>query len=170
VAEQSEAVVLSRVELPDGRVLAFRDVQVVGFNLFEAQQRASRGAHGRSQVIAELNPRDDGMWQVSDPVKGMDFVGELAAAVLLSYAAVEGLGKYAIDQMEQGAIGGVLWDKFVRLRRLRDELVRPRPAPQDSGILGRFMRGDADTCAEDAIAVVRALRPEFAPAMLLQAP
>jgi hypothetical protein len=35
VAEQSEAVVLSRVELPDGRVLAFRDVQVVGFTCAE---------------------------------------------------------------------------------------------------------------------------------------
>ena len=74
-------------------------------------------------------------------------------------AAVEGLGNVS---------GGTLADKVVRLRRLRDELVRPQAGPDHAAVFGRLLRGDADTCADDAIAVVKALRPELLPAELRQ--
>jgi hypothetical protein len=160
---------LSRVELPDGRVLAFHDAQVVGFNLFEAQRRASRGARARSQAVAGLYSRDDGTWEVSDPLMELDFVGDLAAGVLLANAALEGLAD-DLAVTDWSSIRGELWEKLVRLRGLRAGLVSPRPVAEDPGIFGLLMRGDADTCAEDAIALVRALRPELAPEVLLQSP
>jgi hypothetical protein len=148
-------------------VLAFRDAEVVGYNLFEAQRRAGRGARGRGQVVAALYRRDDGMWEVSDPIRELDFIGDLAAAVLLSCAALDGLGDHTTDQLERGS---ALRGKVARLRGLRDALVRPSPGAEGPGIFGLLLRGDADTCADDAIAVVRALRPELAPAALLQSP
>jgi hypothetical protein len=71
-----------------------------------------------------------------------------------------------LEKLSGDALGG----RLVRLSGLRDGLVSPRAVPEDPGIFGRFLRGDADTCAEDAIAVVRALQPELAPAYPLQSP
>jgi hypothetical protein len=119
-------------------------------------------------MIAGLYRRDDGMWEVSDPTKELDVMGDLAAAVLLAYAAVEGLANQAIAEPGEVSIsGGALWERLMRLRRLHDALVRPRPVPEDPGIFGHLMRGDADTCAEDAIAVASAVRPELTPPLLL---
>jgi hypothetical protein len=148
--------------------------------------------------MADLYRRDDGMWEISDPSEELDLVSDLAAAILFSYAALEGLGNHTIDQLAEDATvdvqrdgesiavsrdrmegtlsvpeklslvvpaftkkppieGGVLSDKLARLCRLRDALL------EDPQVIGLLMRGDADTCADDAIAVVRALRPEFLP-------
>ena len=67
--------------------------------------------------------------------------------------------------------GGALWAKLERICSLRDGLVggASHRVAQDAEIIGRLYRGDADTCAEDAIAVVGALRPEFLPSILLDA-
>lgn len=77
--------------------------------------------------------------------------------------------------------GNKLWQRFVIVRRLRDALVHPKdrgqgrrapgesPNPKDPGIYGQLIRGDADTVADDAIAMVRALRPEFMPEHVLKA-
>ena len=81
-----------RVELPDGRLLAFRGDQVVGFNLIEAQRHASRGTRTRLKAMEELYRRDDGMWGIGDPSTEIDLFSDLAAAVLFSFAAVDGLG------------------------------------------------------------------------------
>src|SRR4051812_38070000 len=121
---------VSRVELPDGRVLAFHDAQVVGFNLFEAQRRASRGARARGQAVAGLYGRDDGMWEVSNPMKELDFVGDLAAGVVLSNAALDGLANDAA-LTDWSSIRGELWEKLVRLRSLRAGLVSARPVAED---------------------------------------
>jgi hypothetical protein len=150
-------------------------------------------------------------------------MSDLAAAVMFSYAALEGLGNHTIAQMEHDAIVeverdgealavsrdsmermlslpeklsvvvpaftekpsircGVLWGKLIRICRLHDGLVRPidgdsdairedgrrsRPDPNEPGIFGLFLRGDADACAEDAIVLVSALRPEFLPPDLI---
>jgi hypothetical protein len=197
-----------RVELPDGRVLAFRGSQVVAFNLFEAQRRARRGTRTRRQAVADAYRRDDGTWEISDPNEELDLMSDLAAAVLFSYAALEGLGNLTIEELDPAAIveverdgktievsrgrmehtlsvweklslvvpaftgkpsiaGTALWDRLMRLRRLHDALVHPRSPVGTPGILGLLMRGDADTCAEDAIAVVRTVRPELLPTALL---
>ena len=203
--------VVSRVELADGRVLAFRGAQVVGYNLFEAQQHARRGVRARRHAVANLHRRDDGTWEISDPTEELDLARNLGAAVLLSYAALEGLGNHTIDEMRKDATvelerdgetitlgreemwvlsvpeklsvvvpaftekpsieGTALWGKVERVCSLRDGLVSRalRPVAQDPEVLGRLYRGDADSCAEDAIAVVRALRPELLPPVLLDA-
>ena len=148
---------LSRVELPDGRVLAFRGDDVVAFNLIEAQRHARRGARARREAVTDLYRRDDGLWGIGDPNNELDLLSDLAAAVLFSCAAVEGLGNVS---------GGKLSNKVVRLRRLRDELVHPQAGPDHMAVFGRLLRGDADTCADDAIAVVKALRPDLLPADL----
>lgn len=147
-------VELSRLELPDGRVLAFRGEHVVGFNLIEAQRHARRGARARCEALADLYHRDDGLWGIGDPNNELDLLSELAAAVLFASAAVEALGNDS---------GGELSTQVDRLRRLRDELVHPQAGP---AVFGRLLRGDADTCAEDAIAVVKARRPDLLPADL----
>ena len=57
---------LSRVELPDGRVLEFRGENVVGFNLTEAQRHARRGARARRLALTDLYRRDDdGVWRIA---------------------------------------------------------------------------------------------------------
>jgi hypothetical protein len=212
VTSQDNAAVVSRVELPDGRVLAFRGAQVVGFNLFEAQWHARRGARTRRHAVGNLHRRDDGTWEISDPTEELDVARDLGAAVLLSYAGLEGLGNRTIEEMRKDATveferdgetitlgrdqmervlsvpeklsvvvpaftrkpsieGGALWGKLERICSLRDGLVggASHRVAQDAEILGRLYRGDADTCAEDAIAVVGALRPEFLPSILLDA-
>jgi hypothetical protein len=224
VSEETYAVVVSPVELPDGRVLAFHGPQVVAFNLFEAQQHARRGTKARRLLLGNLYRHED-LWRIRDPRKGLDCVRDLATAVLFAFTALEGLGNHTIDQMEPDASveverngeavvvtrdrmertlsvaeklniaiplvtgrpplkGNALWGKFVQLRRLRDALVHPKdrgsnpilnddpqpgPDPKDPGIYGLLMRGDADLCAEDAISLVRALRPEFLPSHVVEA-
>ena len=56
--------------------------------------------------------------------------------------------------------------ELVRLQQLRDGLVGARAGPRDTAIFGRLLRGDADTCADDAIAYVSALRPDLVPSGL----
>jgi hypothetical protein len=220
------AVVVSPVELSDGRVLAFHGPQVVAFNLFEAHAYAERGRKARLKLLANLSRRDDGWFALPDPRKGLDTVRDLAAAVLFAFTALEGLGNHTIDQLPADATiefkgsegelvvvprdrmernlsvsqkldlvipkftgqpslkGDTIWRDFVRLRRLRDGLVHPKnrgsnpidssdgepgPDPGNPGIYGMLMRGDADSCADDAIALVRRLRPEFLPDHVVKA-
>jgi hypothetical protein len=151
---------VSHVELPDGRVLAFGAVPVLGFNLVEAERFARRGARTRQLAVADMYPRDDGTWGVSDPVKELDLFSNLAAGVLFSHAAVEGLGRGAIREIDHG---GASWRRLARVSELRDRLVRPRSGASSVEVFGRLIRGDADGCAEDALELVRSLRPELLP-------
>lgn len=66
----------------------------------------------------------------------------------------------------ESAKGSAEWRGFVELRRLRDELVHVKeraysPDPKDPAIFGRLIRGDADRCDRDALALIDKLRPEF---------
>jgi hypothetical protein len=141
---------VAQIELPDGRLLAFGGVPVVAFNLAEAQRHARHGARTRRQALADVYRRDDGAWGIADPKKELDVVSALATAVLFSYAALQGIGA---------------GDRLPDLRRLHQDLVSPRSRPDDEAILGRFLRGDADSCGDDAAAVVGALRPELLPSV-----
>jgi hypothetical protein len=148
----------SRVELPDARVLAFRGEGAVGRNLAEARRLAHRGVRARDQAIAELYRRDDGVWEIIDPGKELDLMSDLSAAILFSYAAIEGIADPAVAGIGEADGLGETW---LRLCSLHDGIVGRHP-----GIFGRLMRGDADTCAEDAIALVRALRPRLLPSVM----
>jgi hypothetical protein len=154
------SVDLAYVDMPDGRALAFGAVPVVTFNLTEAQRRASRGARTRQEAVAEIYRRDDGSWGLSDPVKELDLVSDLAAAVLFAHAAVEGLGDQALERIDRRAPVGRM---LAHLRDLRNELVRPSSGTGGVAIFGRLIRGDADTCAEDAVEIVRAVQPDLLP-------
>ena len=156
-SRETDVVGRSRVELPDGRALAFRGDHVVRFNLFQAQLHARRGSRTRREAVADLYRNDDGLWRIGDPSKELDLLSDLAAAVLFSAAALEGLGNAGDWTLSDGA---------VQVRRLRDELVHPRGVLDNAVVFGRLLRGDADTCAEDAIAVVRAVRPDLLPTEL----
>ena len=105
----------------------------MSFHLSEAQRHAGRGVRGRHQAIADLYPRDDGMWGVSDPNKELSLVSDLAAAVLFSAAALEGLDSQSFRAMDRHR---PLWKKVIALFRLREGLVRPtapRALPTSSG-------------------------------------
>jgi hypothetical protein len=151
---------VSSVDLPDGRALAFGGVPVVSFHLSEAQRHAGRGVRSRHQAIADLYPHDDGTWRVSDPNKELSVMSDLAAAVLFSAAAFEGLDSQSFRAMDRHR---PLWKRVIALFQLREGLVRPLGAAGATDVFGRLIRGDADTCADDALEVVRALRPELAP-------
>jgi hypothetical protein len=129
---------------------------MVTFNLIQAKRHARRGARTRRDAVAQLYRRDDGMWGIADPSSELDLFSDLAAAVLFSFAAVEGLADAAAGALPE----------LVRLRRLRDGLVGTQAEPGDTTIFGRLLRGDADSCADDAIAYVRALRPDLVPSEL----
>jgi hypothetical protein len=139
---------LSRTTLPDGRVVAFRGAEIVTLNLFEAERHARRGAITRDQALSHLYQLEDGTWTYTDP--NLDFVGDLAAAVLFSYAAVRGVADHARSEL-----AGPLSQKLARLCSLHDKLLH------SGEVLGLLIRGEADTCAEDALAVVTALRPDL---------
>jgi hypothetical protein len=113
-------------------VLAFGGVAVAGFNLAEAHRHARHGARTRQQPLADVYRRDDGAWGIVDPNKELDVVSDPAAAVLFSYAALEGV---------------CAGDWLPGLRGLHHGLVRPPSGPDDVAILGRLLRGDA-TAAE----------------------
>ena len=152
---------VARAEVPDGRVLALGAVPVVQFNLTEALRHASRGARTRQDAVADIYSRDDGTWGLSDPVKELDLVSDLAAAVLFAYAAIEGLGDQALERLDRR---GRAWRKLAHLTELHRELVRPRSGSHGVAIFGRLIRGDADSCADDAVEVVSAVRPDLLPA------
>jgi hypothetical protein len=154
----TDADIESRVELPDGRVLAFRGEGTVARNLAEARRLARRGVRARDQAIAELYHRDDGVWEIIDPEKELDLMSDLSGAILFSYAAIEAIADPAVVRIGDPDALGETW---LRLCSLHDGLVGGHP-----GIFGRLMRGDADTCAEDAIALVRGLRPGLLPSVI----
>ena len=153
----TDADIESRVELPDGRVLAFRGEGAVSRNLAEARRLAHRGVRARDQAIAELYRRNDGVWEIIDPEKELDLMSDLSGAILFSYAAIEGIADPAVVGIGEEA----LRETWLRLCSLHDGLVGGDP-----GIFGRLMHGEADTCAEDAIALVRWLRPELLPSVI----
>lgn len=60
----------------------------------------------------------------------------------------------------------------MHLKRLRDDLLHVKergysPDPEERTAYDRLMLGDGDDCVEDALAVVRAARPDFLPEHVL---
>jgi hypothetical protein len=62
--------------------------------------------------------------------------------------------------------GTVPWQRFVALRRLRDDLVHVKEGgysndPDDPSPFGRLFRGDANRCVEDAASIIIAAWPTW---------
>jgi hypothetical protein len=62
--------------------------------------------------------------------------------------------------------GTKAWERYVHLRRMRDNLVHVKQRgyskdPDEPTVFGMLLRGDASDCVEDAVAVVDALRPDW---------
>lgn len=70
--------------------------------------------------------------------------------------------------------GTAAWERFVHLRRLRDDLVHVKERgystdPDTPSAYGKLMLGAGDDCVEEAAALVRAARPIFLPEHVLRA-
>lgn len=68
----------------------------------------------------------------------------------------------------RSAKGTKAWERFVHLKRLRDDLVHVKDRgysndPDDPSAYGRLMLGAADECVEEAAALVEVTRPVFLP-------
>jgi hypothetical protein len=66
------------------------------------------------------------------------------------------------------------WERYVHLKRLRDELVHVKergysPDARERTAYDRLLLGDADDCAGDAVSVVTGARPTFLPEFVLEA-
>lgn len=70
--------------------------------------------------------------------------------------------------------GTAAWERFVHLKRLRDDLVHVKQRgystdPDNPSAYGQLMLGADDDCVEEAVALVRAVRPIFLPDWVLEA-
>ena len=62
--------------------------------------------------------------------------------------------------------GTAVWERYVHLRRLRDDLVHVKSTgyagePVDPQVYGRLLRGDADEAVQDAARLIQAIAPEW---------
>lgn len=82
----------------------------------------------------------------------------------------------AVPLLEDGqpTKGTAAWERFVHLKRLRDDLVHVKERgystdPDAPSAYGKLMLGAGDNCVEEATALVRAARPIFLPDHVLAA-
>ena len=80
---------------------------------------------------------------------------------------------HLFDGGEQIAGTGI-WSKHLALKNLRDELVHIkerglRTDPDNPSAYDRLMLGEADSCGEDAVAVVEGAWPRFIPSHVREA-
>ena len=82
----------------------------------------------------------------------------------------------ALPLLEDGHAtkGTAALERFVHLKRLRDDLVHVKERgystdPDEPSAYGKLMLGAADDCVEEAVALVRAARPVFLPDWVLAA-
>jgi hypothetical protein len=82
----------------------------------------------------------------------------------------------AVPQLEDGnrTKGTAAWERFVHLKRLRDDLVHVKARgystdPDAPSAYGQLMLGAGDDCVEEATALVCAARPVFLPQHVLEA-
>lgn len=92
-------VAVSPVHLPDGRKLMWHSPQPVAFNLIQAEMHRDRGGRRRRAILGNLKARGDGGYMPLNSRVVMDCVGELSAAVLFAFTAIESLANHAIEML-----------------------------------------------------------------------
>jgi hypothetical protein len=94
-------VVVSPVRMPDGRKLMWHPPQAVTFNLIQAKTHRDRGAKQRRAIMAKLKARRDGGYMPKNSRAVLDCLGDLYAAVLFSFTAIESLANHAIEMLPE---------------------------------------------------------------------
>jgi hypothetical protein len=94
-------LVVSPVNLPDGRRVMLPSAQPVSFNLFQAKIHRDRGAKLRRSIMGNLEARPDGAYMPQNAARVMDCIGDLSAAVLFSFTAIESLANHAIEMLPE---------------------------------------------------------------------
>lgn len=97
-------VVVSPVNLDDGRQLRWWPPQPIAFNLLEAKRHRDRGVRQRRRIMGNLIARPGGGLQPSNAHAALDCLSELAAAVLFSFTAVESLANHAIESLPDDTV------------------------------------------------------------------
>jgi len=97
-------VVVSPVNLDDGRRLMWHPPQAVTFNLIEAKKHRDRGRSQRRSIIGNLERRRDGTYGPINSHATLDCLSELVAGVLFSFTAVESLANHAIDMLSDDLV------------------------------------------------------------------
>lgn len=116
-----QLVVVSPVELPDGKTVWFQSPQAGAFNILEAKRLRDHGEAKRLEALDDLEPRPDGKsWQPLAEGLILDALADLTGAVLFSFAAIESLANEMIDNLPDGSV----FTDSRKKERDRSEMVR----------------------------------------------
>jgi hypothetical protein len=87
----------------DGDLFTFYSPEVVSFNLIEASKRLRRAERLRHQALAQRLGLPNGPDRLSNVTAMLDCLSEATTAVLLSFAAIEGMANLSIDGLSESA-------------------------------------------------------------------
>jgi hypothetical protein len=139
-------LVVSPVDLNDGRRLMWYPPQAVTFNLLQAKSHRDRGTRRRRAIMGNLAARPDGAYGPSNSHATVDCLAELVAAVLFSFTAVESFANHVIDMLPDETLllaGGkrnVAKHDLVRSLGIDDKFKRAIPLLEEA----RAIAGDHD--------------------------
>ena len=145
VSEPTFAFPVDRLRLPDKRVLAFHQPTMPGFFLVTASQLLEEGERQRQEVMAAIRVPADRLdyadVNVSDDAAALDAIGNIAAAIILSAAAVEAYANECVDRLKDSVIvdverGGAMQTvrKSEMVRRLSLEEKLDLVVPKAAGV------------------------------------
>lgn len=97
-------MVVSPVNISEGRRLMWHPPQPVAFNLLEAKRHRDRGVSKRRNIMGNLIARDDGSLGPANTHAALDCVSELSIAVLLAFTAIESLANHVIDMLPEDTV------------------------------------------------------------------
>jgi hypothetical protein len=99
-----ELQVLSRVELPDGRIVWYAAPQIGAFNLVEAKRLRDDAERRRQAILESLETRPTpGEYKPADAGEVLDVLSALAVAVTFAFMAVESLANEVIERLPEDA-------------------------------------------------------------------
>lgn len=99
-----ELQVLSRVVLPDGRIVWYAAPQIGAFNLVKAKRLRDDAERRRQAILDRLVERSEpGDYKPADAGEVLDVLSALAVAVTFSFMAVESLANEIIERLPEGS-------------------------------------------------------------------
>jgi hypothetical protein len=87
----------------DGNLSTFYVPQVVSFNLIEASKRLRRAERLRRQALSQTLRISETPNRLTNVSAVLDCLAESTTAVLLSFAAIEGMANASIDELNENA-------------------------------------------------------------------